>query len=187
MSPVLVLFVLPDKHGEGLLMPRCVQRFYCSTCHWLVSCRKSIYPSIPRTCVLLHRHFFHRVCPISPLWGSSVALDPTQIISRWHVLTIPSLMRLIAEHTNSVESSSPRGEIVLTAVVAGNTKTPRREHPLYTIQDTEVPQLHNYHQGPLPLNCRIVHCKLSYLQSVQQTNNPVPKITEITVVISSIS
>lgn len=56
MSPVL-FFVLPDKHGEELLMPRYVQRFYCSTCHWWVSCRKSIYPSIPRTCVSLFRHF----------------------------------------------------------------------------------------------------------------------------------
>lgn len=32
MSPVLVLFVPPDKHGEGLLMPKCAQRFLCLTC-----------------------------------------------------------------------------------------------------------------------------------------------------------
>lgn len=56
MSPVLVLFVPPDKHGGELLMPKYVQRFYCSTCCWWVSCRKSIYPSIPRTCVLLLMH-----------------------------------------------------------------------------------------------------------------------------------
>lgn len=60
MSPVLVFFVPPDKHGEELRRPKYAQRFYCSTCHWWVSCRKSIYPSIPRTCVPLLRHVFHR-------------------------------------------------------------------------------------------------------------------------------
>lgn len=81
MSPVLVFFVPPDKHGEELQRPRYAQRFYCSTCRWWVSCRKSIYPSIPRTCVPLLRHFFpfehvlslHRVaqCRFSIGRGSS--------------------------------------------------------------------------------------------------------------------
>lgn len=57
-SPVLVFFVPPDKHGEGLRRLRYAQKFYYSTCRWWVSCRKSIYPSIPKTCVPLLRHFF---------------------------------------------------------------------------------------------------------------------------------
>lgn len=108
MSPVLVFFVPPDKHGEGLRRPRYAQRFYCSTCRWWVSCRKSIYPSIPRTCVPLLRHCFHRACPISPPWSSVLVLDRTRtVILWWHIITITFTVRCnITEHTqgNSTES-----------------------------------------------------------------------------------
>lgn len=85
MSPVLVLFVPPDKHGGELLMPKYAQRFYCSTCHLWVSCRKSIYPSIPRTCVLLlmhsHREMFYVSTVKFSLADSSLDTDLMVITS----------------------------------------------------------------------------------------------------------